>query len=57
MVLHKAAFGFSQDDQSGMRFRQMFSDGMDRSGYAALDSHGLGRYSIRPRTCSSSHTY
>jgi uncharacterized protein (DUF608 family) len=35
--LRKAAFGFSQDDQGGMRFRQMLPDGLDRFGYAAAD--------------------
>jgi uncharacterized protein (DUF608 family) len=35
--LRKAAFGFSQDDQGGMRFRQMLPDGFDRFGYAAAD--------------------
>jgi non-lysosomal glucosylceramidase len=35
--LRKAAFGFSEDDQGGMRFRQMLPDGLDRFGYAAAD--------------------
>ena len=35
--LRKASFGFSQDDQGGMRFRQMLPDGIDRFGYAAAD--------------------
>jgi non-lysosomal glucosylceramidase len=35
--LRKAAFGFSQDDQGGMRFRQMLPDGIGRFGYAAAD--------------------
>lgn len=35
--LRKAAFGFSQDEQGGMRFRQMLPDGYDRFGYAAAD--------------------
>ena len=35
--LRKAAFGFSQDPQGGMRFRQMLPDGIDRFGYAAAD--------------------
>jgi non-lysosomal glucosylceramidase len=35
--LRKAAFGFSEDDQGGMRFRQMLPDGIDRFGYAAAD--------------------
>jgi len=35
--LRKAAFGFSEDDQGGMRFRQMLPDGYDRFGYAAAD--------------------
>ena len=35
--LRKAAFGFSQDSQGGMRFRQMLPDGIDRFGYAAVD--------------------
>jgi len=35
--LRKASFGYSQDDQGGMRFRQMLPDGYDRFGYAAAD--------------------
>ena len=35
--LRKAAFGFSQDEQGGMRFRQLLPDGVDRFGYAAAD--------------------
>ncbi|WP_180538424.1 GH116 family glycosyl-hydrolase, partial [Nevskia soli] len=35
--LRKAAFGYSQDDRGGMRFRQMLPDGIDRFGYAAAD--------------------
>ncbi|HLY17592.1 MAG TPA: GH116 family glycosyl-hydrolase [Bryobacteraceae bacterium] len=35
--LRKAAFGFSQDEQGGLRFRQMLPDGKDRFGYAAAD--------------------
>ena len=35
--LRKAAFGYSEDDQGGMRFRQMLPDGCDRFGYAAAD--------------------
>jgi non-lysosomal glucosylceramidase len=35
--LRKAAFGFSQDEQGGMRFRQMLPDGIDRFGWAAAD--------------------
>jgi len=35
--LRQAAFGFSQDDQGGMRFRQMLPDGFDRFGFAAAD--------------------
>jgi non-lysosomal glucosylceramidase len=35
--LRKAAFGFSEDDQGGIRFRQMLPDGYDRFGYAAAD--------------------
>jgi non-lysosomal glucosylceramidase len=35
--LRKAAFGYSQDDQGGMRFRQMLPDGIERFGYAAAD--------------------
>jgi uncharacterized protein (DUF608 family) len=35
--LRKASFGFSQDDQGGMRFRQMLPDGIDRFGFAAAD--------------------
>jgi uncharacterized protein (DUF608 family) len=35
--LRQAAFGYSQDDHGGMRFRQMLPDGIDRFGYAAAD--------------------
>jgi len=35
--LRKAAFGFSEDDQGGMRFRQLLPDGKERFGYAAAD--------------------
>jgi uncharacterized protein (DUF608 family) len=35
--LRNAAFGYSEDEQGGMRFRQMLPDGMDRFGYAAAD--------------------
>ena len=35
--LRKHAFGFSQDEQGGMRFRQMLPDGLDRFGWAAAD--------------------
>jgi len=35
--LRKAAFGYSQDDQGGMRFRQLLPDGKQRFGYAAAD--------------------
>jgi uncharacterized protein (DUF608 family) len=35
--LRKAAFGYSEDDDGGMRFRQMLPDGLDRFGYAAAD--------------------
>ena len=35
--LRKAAFGFSQAPDGGMRFRQMLPDGIDRFGYAAAD--------------------
>jgi hypothetical protein len=35
--LRKAAFGYSQDADGGMRFRQMLPDGLDRFGYAAAD--------------------
>ena len=35
--LRKAAFGYSQDEQGGMRFRQMLPDGKDRFGFAAAD--------------------
>ena len=35
--LRKAAFGFSQDPQGGMRFRQLLPDGIERFGYAAAD--------------------
>jgi len=35
--LRKAAFGFSEDDQGGMRFRQLLPDGKERFHYAAAD--------------------
>jgi non-lysosomal glucosylceramidase len=35
--LRKAAFGYAQDEQGGMRFRQMLPDGGGRFGYAAAD--------------------
>jgi len=35
--LRKAAFGYSQDDQGGMHFRQMLPDGKARFGWAAAD--------------------
>lgn len=35
--LRKAAFGFSEDEQGAMRFRQMLPDGKERFGYAAAD--------------------
>ena len=35
--LRKAAFGYSQDERGGMRFRQMLPDGIERFGYAAAD--------------------
>ena len=35
--LRKAAFGFSQASDGGMRFRQMLPDGISRFGYAAVD--------------------
>src|SRR5579883_1395625 len=35
--LRKAAFGFSQDPQGGMRFRQLLPDGIERFGFAAAD--------------------
>ncbi|MCW5982493.1 MAG: hypothetical protein KIT09_30685 [Bryobacteraceae bacterium] len=35
--LRKAAFGFSQDEQGGMRHRQLLPDGRQRYGYAAAD--------------------
>jgi uncharacterized protein (DUF608 family) len=35
--LRKAAFGFSQDEQGGMRFRQVLPDGVSRFGFAAAD--------------------
>ena len=35
--LRKAAFGFSEDEQGGIRFRQMLPDGIGRFGYAAAD--------------------
>ena len=35
--LRKASFGFSEDDQGAMHFRQVLPDGKERSGYAAAD--------------------
>jgi uncharacterized protein (DUF608 family) len=35
--LRKAAFGFSQDPEGGMRFRQFLPDGIERFGFAAAD--------------------
>jgi non-lysosomal glucosylceramidase len=35
--LRKAAFGFSEDEQGGLRFRQLLPDGKERFGYAAAD--------------------
>ena len=35
--LRKAAFGYSMDDQGGMRFRQELPDGKGRFGFAAAD--------------------
>ncbi len=35
--LRKAAFGYSMDEQGGMRFRQLLPDGYARSGVAAAD--------------------
>ena len=35
--LRKAAFGFSEDEQGGMRHRQLLPDGFERYGYAAAD--------------------
>ena len=35
--LRKAAFGYSMDEQGGMRFRQLLPDGKDRFGFAAAD--------------------
>jgi len=35
--LRKAAFGYAQDEQGGMRFRQLLPDGGGRSGVAAAD--------------------
>ncbi len=35
--LRQSAFGYSQDEQGGMRFRQMLPDGYARFGYAAAD--------------------
>ncbi len=35
--LRKAAFGFSQDAEGGMRFRQLLPDGVERFGFAAVD--------------------
>ena len=35
--LRKASFGYSMDDQGGMRFRQLLPDGKERFGFAAAD--------------------
>ncbi len=35
--LRKSSFGFSQDEQGAMHFRQVLPDGKERSGYAAAD--------------------
>ena len=35
--LRKAAFGYSQDEQGAMHFRQLLPDGKERSGFAAAD--------------------
>jgi non-lysosomal glucosylceramidase len=35
--LRKASFGYSMDDDGGMRFRQLLPDGKDRFGFAAAD--------------------
>jgi non-lysosomal glucosylceramidase len=35
--LRKSAFGFSEDEQGGMRHRQMLPDGIERYSYAAAD--------------------
>jgi len=35
--LRKAAFGYSEDEKGGMRFRQLLPDGQERFGYAAAD--------------------
>ncbi len=35
--LRKAAFGYSEDEKGGMRFRQLLPDGKERFGYAAAD--------------------
>ncbi len=35
--LRKSSFGFSQDDQGAMHFRQVLPDGKERSGFAAAD--------------------
>jgi uncharacterized protein (DUF608 family) len=35
--LRKASFGYSQDEQGAMHFRQLLPDGKERSGYAAAD--------------------
>ena len=37
LSLRKASFGFSQDEQGAMHFRQVLPDGKERSGYAAAD--------------------
>ena len=35
--LRKASFGYSMDDDGGMRFRQLLPDGKERFGFAAAD--------------------
>ncbi len=35
--LRKASFGYSQDEQGAMHFRQLLPDGKERSGFAAAD--------------------
>jgi non-lysosomal glucosylceramidase len=39
LSLRRASFGYSQDEQGGIRIRQMLPDGIARYGFAAADGH------------------
>lgn len=39
LSLRRASFGYSQDEQGGIRNRQLLPDGVSRFGYAAADGH------------------